>query len=257
MYKDIETQTSYKYLKEVIGSLNEPICILGGWAVFFHVNEGFAKAQGRPYLGSRDIDLGFSVGKKMEDSALAKAIEILTKKLKFQWVSFRLLKEIHTETGKEIKKGENVPSHLIFPMYVDVIVDSIPTNFKKQFGFTPIDEPLLKGVFEKNEFTPMREFKRKLLLPTSEYLLAMKVNSLPERDKEHKKIKDLCDLFALAWYSSSVNIKKIRLTDYVPEKNIKRCLKAIADDDMAKASAQLGDSKEEVRSVILALLGEK
>ncbi len=45
MYKEFETRTSYNYLKEVIKNLNEPICILGGWAVFFHVNEKFEKAQ--------------------------------------------------------------------------------------------------------------------------------------------------------------------------------------------------------------------
>jgi hypothetical protein len=50
MYKEFETKTSFKYLKEVINSLKEPICILGGWAVFFHVNKKFQEAQGRPYL---------------------------------------------------------------------------------------------------------------------------------------------------------------------------------------------------------------
>ena len=59
MYKEFETRTSYKYLKEVISALEEPICILGGWAVYFHVNMNFQKSQGRPYIGSRDIDVGF------------------------------------------------------------------------------------------------------------------------------------------------------------------------------------------------------
>ena len=34
MYKEVETRVSYKYLKEVITALKEPICILEGWAVF-------------------------------------------------------------------------------------------------------------------------------------------------------------------------------------------------------------------------------
>ena len=59
MYQEFETRTSYNYLQKVISVLQEPVCILGGWAVFLQVNKNFQKAQGRPYLGSRDIDLGF------------------------------------------------------------------------------------------------------------------------------------------------------------------------------------------------------
>ena len=61
MYNEFETRISYNYLKEVIKNLDEPICILGGWAIFFHVNKKFEKEKGRPYLGSRDIDLWFNV----------------------------------------------------------------------------------------------------------------------------------------------------------------------------------------------------
>ena len=100
MYLEFETRTSYKYLKQVISALEEPICILGGWAVFLQVNKNFQKAQGRLYLGSRDIDLGFHLDKnatteQMKNSALAKSLEILQNKLKFKSFSFRLLKEVH------------------------------------------------------------------------------------------------------------------------------------------------------------------
>ncbi len=60
MYQDQETKTSFHYLNKVINSLEEPICLLGGWAVYFSVNERFEKEKGYPYLGSRDIDLGFN-----------------------------------------------------------------------------------------------------------------------------------------------------------------------------------------------------
>ena len=135
MYKEFETRTSYNYLKEVVRSLNEPVCMLGGWAVFFHANKRFQEAQGRPYLGSRDIDLGFSMKDK---STLRQAIKILRDKLKFKPLSFRFMKEIHTETEEEIRDGEVVPAHFIFPMCVDLIVDTIPNEFKKHFGFKSI-----------------------------------------------------------------------------------------------------------------------
>ena len=248
MYQDFETRISYKYLKEVISSLEEPICILGGWAVFFHVNNRFEKAQGRPYLGSRDIDLGFQI----KETTLAQTIKIL-KKLKFKPLSFRFVKEIHTETEEELKDGEIIPTHFIFPMYVDLIVDSIPDNFRTVYGFNPIDEPLLKLVFEKKAFVIVSEFSRKLLLPTTKVLLGMKINSLPNRDKTHKRIKDVCDLFALLWYTG-INLKELDLSDYVSTKAIRKCIQTIDNDDYEKVGALVGhDAKEVVRVVSLCI----
>ena len=251
MYKEFETRMSYDYLKEAISNLNEPICILGGWAVFFHINGKFEKAQGRPYLGSRDIDLGFNAGGHLRNSALSDAIKILTEKLNFKPLSFRLVKEIHTETEEEIK-DKTTPAHFIFPMYVDLIVDSIPKDFKKIFGFDPIDEPLLKKVFEKKEFIIVKKFGKKLILPNIGVLLAMKVNSLPNRDREHKKIKDICDIFTLAWYSD-INLGEINLAKYVPEKNIKNCLKSISDEDFEKCAVQIGHDNKELKRIINVL----
>jgi hypothetical protein len=207
-------------------------------------------------LGSRDIDLGFHIEENLTKSGLSQTILILKEKLKFKPLSFRMMKEIHTETAEEIKEGEIVPAHFVFPMCVDLIVDTIPKNFKKTFGFDPIDEPLLKIAFEKGEHIIMEEFEKKLLLPRPELLLAMKINSLPNRDKEHKRIKDLCDIFALAWYTG-INLNELDLSKYVSDKSIKTCQKLIADDDLEKAAAQLGHDKEEIKRVIDIVCGEK
>ena len=255
MYKEFETRTSYKYLKEVINNLKEPICIVGGWAVFFHVNERFREAQGRPYLGSRDIDLGFNISSDLKQSTLAQTIDILTEKLKFKPLGFRLVKEIHTETEEEIGEGEIVPTHFIFPIYIDLIVDKIPSDFRKIFGFGPIDEPLLKFVFEKKDYVFMREFEKKLLLPRPELLLAMKINSLPGRDKEHKRIKDICDIFALVWYTN-LNLKKVNILQYLKKSSLKKCSKILNKEDYLKASAQIGHNVEELKRVFDILLSK-
>ncbi len=243
-------------MQEVIKNLNEPICILGGWAVFIHANSKFEKAQGRPYLGSRDIDLGFNMKGDLRKSALSQTIAILTEKLNFKPLSFRLVKEIHTETEEEIKDEEIVPAHFTFPMYVDLIVDFIPEDFGKVFKFNPIDEPLLRTVFEKKDFVIVKEFGKNLLLPKPELLLAMKANSLPNRDKEHKKIKDICDMFALAWYTD-LNLEEINLKKYVSEKNLKKCLEAITPKDIEDASAQIGHGKEELKRILTLLLEKR
>ena len=201
------------------------------------------------YLGSRDIDLGFSMSGDMKESALAKAIIILRDTLGFRPLSFRFFKEIHTETGEEIRKGEIVPSYYIFPMYVDVIVDTIPAGFRKVFGFDPIDESLLTQVFEKKEYLSVKVFGRRILLPKPELLLAMKVHSLPNRDKEHKQVKDICDAFALAWYTG-IRLDKLSLAEYLPKKDFGRCLKAISRERIEKASALVGHEPEEITRIL-------
>ncbi len=260
MYNEFETRISYKYLQEVIKVLEEPICILGGWAVFFHVNKNFQKAQGRLYLGSRDIDLGFHLGKnttitEMKNSALAKSLQILQNKLKFKPLSFRLLKEIHTETEEEIKTGQIIPSHFIFPMYIDPLVDNIPKNFKEVFKFQPADEPLLKFAFENSEYREeLKEFNKRLLLPKPELLLATKVNALQYRDKEHKKIKDVCDIFSLLFYSKEKpkELSK-RVKQFITLRAIKQSLTKIENEDYNKASEQLNHSPEEIKRIIETL----
>ena len=59
MYAQNEVEISRMHLEEVISSIDEPIVVLGGWAVYFLVNGAYRETTGREYIGSRDIDLGF------------------------------------------------------------------------------------------------------------------------------------------------------------------------------------------------------
>ncbi len=252
MYKEFETRTSYRYLKEVIKSLNEPICILGGWAIFFHVNPKFQKEQQLPYLGSRDIDLGFHMNNKItKNSTIMQSIAILEKKLKFKPLNFRLYKEIHTETEEEVRPGQFIPPHFIFPMYIDLIVDIIPPDFKKITGFNPIDEPLLKFVFE-NHKTVTTAFNKKLFLPKPELIMAMKLKSLPNRgDKAHKKIKDLCDFFALAWYTDTKLDELYKnMSKYLSPKIINEAIKNITEQDLQQASAHVNHPVRDFKAIM-------
>jgi len=84
LYPNYETDISFKYLKQVIDILDEPICILGGWAVYFTVNKNIKKDRGIGYLGSKDIDLGFHIGRNLNErnlnnTAIAKTIKLLEK----------------------------------------------------------------------------------------------------------------------------------------------------------------------------------
>lgn len=257
MYEEFETRTSYKYLRQVIDCLQEPVCILGGWAVFFHVNKKFQESQGHPYLGSRDIDVGFHIDKNtsanaLQKSSLVQSIKIL-EKLNFKSVSFRMFKDIHTETGQEIIEGKNTPSHYVFPMYVDLIVDNISPTLKEIIGFTPIDEPLLELAFS-GESTLVKEFDKKVLLPSVTLLLAMKINSLPQRQKDHKKTKDLCDIFSLLWYADiDMKTTKEKLLKITTKNKIQKCLRHIANEDLEKTSSQMNHSVAEISRVLREL----
>jgi hypothetical protein len=216
LYSTIETGTAYKYLQQLVKILDEPICILGGWAVYLTVNNNFKKEEGRNYLGSKDIDLGFHIDPLLDKSelkhtVLAKSLEKIEKD-GFNLQSFRYYKEIHYETGKELTQEEIkvTPSHNIFTMYIDPIVDTVHPAFKEIFGFTPADESLLLPVFKDSVYrNELREFNKKLWLPTSEILLATKMKSLPTRPEGDKFIKDICDIYALSWYSG-INYKTLK-----------------------------------------------
>ena len=113
--------------------------------------------------------------------------------------------ELDPETARK------TPSYNIFPIYVDLIVDNIPNNFRERYGFNPVDEPLLRELFESESKRSIVEFLGKLVwLPSPNVLLATKIKSYPSRDKDHKRIKDMCDitsllLFSRGWVKTSVS----------------------------------------------------
>lgn len=249
MYDDFETNTSYKYLKIVVDALTEPICLLGGWAVYLQVTKDYKEAVGRDYLGSRDIDLGFHFTpglseQEMRCSPLAQSIKAITK-LGFEPLSFRYVKDIDRETGQPTEAM--IPLFRRFQMAVDLIVDYQPKRFKSVFGFNPICEPLLKFAFEGNS-RELVEFEKKLLLPSPSLLLATKLNSIQYRDKYDKRIKDLCDIYALLWHSGDTpqNVER-KARQFTTLK-----LKATAED-IGKAAAALGQGAEAVEKVINVL----
>ena len=249
MYKDIETETSYKYLKIVISSLKEPICILGGWAVFFAVNKNYQKQALRVYIGSRDIDIGFN-----SVSSFKHAASILEGRLKFRFVSFRYYKNVHAETGKDLSDEEvkSMPQHMYFQMYVDPIMSYANSGLKSVLGFTPIDEPLLKYAFEDKKYGKyVKEFGRKLLLPAPEILLASKICSAMLRDKEHKRYKDICDITALCLFAG-VPIDDIIKTgkSFASKNKLKKFSSMDFAEDIKNCSNTLGLEFGVVKSVI-------
>ncbi|MDR0372132.1 MAG: hypothetical protein LBI79_00995 [Nitrososphaerota archaeon] len=189
LYQTTETKTSQDQMQTIFAQLKTQTCLLGGWAVYYLVNENFQKATGRTYIGSRDIDLGFHINmdwtqEQLKNSEFATTIQV-AESMGFNSVSFRLVKDFDADTGKELMPEESAkrPLYQIFQLYIDPIVDCIHPEIKNLLGFVPIDEPLLSLVFQEKMHRTQMLFGKNILIPEPHVMLAMKLNSAPKRQR--------------------------------------------------------------------------
>ena len=257
MYESKEVELSKNYLKEVIESIDEPIVVLGGWAVYFLVNDKYRETTRREYIGSRDIDLGFKMEEKdLDKTDFARSYKILVDDLEFTPQSFRLFKQIHTESGEVLQenKAKDIPMYQIIQIYVDLIVNTIPEGFQNKFGFTPIDEPLLDYVFkDENHRKEITDFNRNILVPDQLILLATKLKSYPNRDKAHKRIKDACDIAALLMFNLE-EIDRDEMIELIGSDAIEQFKKKRNKDEIGKVSEILDIDRTVVESSIMNIL---
>lgn len=182
----------------------------------YRVQQRWQRQFGEDYFGSRDIDVAYLVDatwgrEDLAHSAVGLAPERL-ERMHFQrsgMFRFSLMlgedgRRIETVPGQAI---EGVDFHIL---NVDLMVTSAHPVAKEVLGFLPIDEPLLAGVFGDGGADRLAGFHDQVLLPSTPLLIATKLRSLPERTKDDKRTKDLCDLYALAAYggASSSAIRK-------------------------------------------------
>ena len=153
LYEPNEIEISEKHLEKVFKQIKGDVCLIGGWATYHIVNENFESVNGRKYIGSRDIDIGFHIDRgwseeQLERSEFSDAIRLI-EDMGFRPISFRLAKDFDLETGMELTPEESakLPLFQIFQLYVDPVVDYIHPKIKQVLGFVPIDEPLLSLIF--------------------------------------------------------------------------------------------------------------
>ena len=260
LYEPNEIQISRRYLEEVFKQIKGSACLIGGWAAYHIVNENFEKANGRNYIGSRDIDIGFHIDKgwseeQLKRSEFSAAIHV-TEGMGFRPISFRLGKDFELETGKELTPEESakLPLHQIFQLYVDPVVDYIHPKIRQLLGFVPIDEPLLSIVFSERLYITAKLFGRSVLLPKPHVLLAMKLNSVINRDKEHKRIKDISDIYALLWFSDvKIAQLKANFLSLYPEEKARRTVRGFTKEEISKVSGAIGVSEGEIKRVLAEL----
>ncbi len=257
MYQPYETEISQRYMQAVVSKLREPVSLLGGWAVYLTVAENFRRENGRDYLGSRDIDLGFHIEKdwskrELKNSVLALAIKTLNE-MNFEFLSFRFVKHFHKDTEQELAGEElrKTPLYDISDLFVDPVVDHIHPDAHEIFGFTPIDEPLLEHVFVGKKYGTIDSFGRKILLPLPHILLATKLKSVTRRDKEHKRIKDIADIYGLSWYSDEhIATLKANLAAITPSQETRTILESFTRTDLDAVSSILDIETPRVQRVL-------
>ena len=261
LYDSLETDSSIIALKTLTKKLPEPIVILGGWAVYLTVNESFEEEHGRSYLGSKDVDIGFHIDlnmskQELKNSNFGRAIEILKSIGYIPSGTSRFSRIIYRETGEKIteEQAKTIPIHDLFYQYVDLILDQIHPRHSDIFSIKPIDEPILINAFKENIFKEITFEDETIFLPNPEILLATKLKAFPDRDKEDKKIKDACDIYALLW-NSEVDFKYlINLLKKLFPGLCSNIMGILENDISIEASKHLGIDKEIYEDVIKYLI---
>lgn len=254
-----EVELSRRYLKSIFRGDAEP-CLLGGWAVYYTVNEEYRAATGRDYIGSRDIDVGFHVESRWSrDDLESSAFSLFLRRMEdlgFQSQSFRLFRDFDESLeplGSE--EANRKAAFEIVTLYLDPIVDNIHPLMSEVFGFTPVDEPLLETAFRDELFNVQSIGGLKVRVLNPQSLLATKLNSVTTRTQDHKKVKDLADIYSLAWHSgTSLMEMKAYLERLIP--NIKQhpLLRGVKENEYWEVSRVLGVEQSEIRRVFRELI---
>jgi hypothetical protein len=235
------TELSEQELHAVFEAVEPPVCLLGGWAVHLHVTPGFHSEHGREYIGSRDIDIGVHVdaswtGEDFSETPVGDSISAI-EDLGYTKSRFGFVQHFLRDSQDRISeaKASEHSIHEVFQVYVDVIPDTTELDgFRDVFGFKPPAEPLLAPVFEDDKGRQLAEYvswspSAEKLIVSPEILAAMKIRSLPDRDKSHKRVKDVADLHALLWYVTNYTDMKTDALEYVSDSDVEQFSDAVDD----------------------------
>lgn len=211
IYSDVLTKASADRLARLVRDLPHPVAIAGGHAVRLRVEDAWRNAFGQEYFGSRDIDLVYLVepdwtAAEFRASAAGTAPQRIRELGYLPMGSFRFGLTLDKD-GKPIKNEPGPPAirGLDYDtLYLDPIVTHKREDAKDVLGFNPVDEPLLAPVFRDGSLrTLLPRLGENVFLPIAPMLIVTKLKSLPDRTKDDKAIKDLCDLYALSVFGGA------------------------------------------------------
>ena len=131
-------------------------------------------------------------------------------------------------------------------MDIDLIPDTTKLDaFESAFGFRPPAEPLLEPVFGGQTGEQLVEHidwsvsKDTQIAPPAG-LAAMKVRAFPDRDKSHKRLKDLADLHSVLWYVADYDDVRAATLEHLTDEDLDTFVAAI-DSELYERTARLID----------------
>lgn len=233
------------------------ICVCGGWAVYFIVNDYFKEQKDTHYIGSQDIDIGFSLKPMMrktelESTNLFQMLDILEKN-DYKPSLFGYKKDI---SFKDAGLLEEEGKEKTFTIYVDIIVNSYPQSYQDIHQNSFFEVPLIEDIYNDKKYQiKLPKISKYLFIPSREMMIAMKIISLPSREKEHKMVKDLCDLYTMIW-SSDKSLDKIinEISEILEPKRFERLKEKINKDLMKECEKYLSEPEGSLNTVISQII---
>lgn len=249
-YVDEVTDISEQELRPLCHTIDPPACLLGGWAVHLHVNDKFQSEYRRGYIGSRDVDIGFHVNPEwgpdeLKAAPVGQSVEQVLDE-GYIPLSFRFVRYFNRDTEEILTEEEAtaLPSYQVFDLYLDVIPDTDELDtFHDVFGFRPPSDPLLGHVFTDGAAAPLTtarswDLPEEMLIVNPDLLAAMKIRSIPDRDRNQKRVKDVADLHALLWYVRSYQEMKSAVRSWAADDDLEK-LQNNVDGAIYEEAAQL------------------
>lgn len=263
---DEVTAFSESELQHLLEVASPPVCLLGGWAVHIHVTDAFREEHGRSYIGSRDIDLGVHIDSEWDTTTLrskpvSTTLANIESELAYNRGRFGFYQYFHRTTTDALSDEDaaNYPQHEIFRVDIDVLPSTRELDaFTEAFGFRPPADPLLSPVFTDDQSKVLDDFvawdaPTDIRLVPRPILAAMKVRAFPERDKSHKRLKDLADLHALVWYGGNFNQLRQDIQDYLTQEDITQFTNETTNEVLASAATLIGVDTDVFRNSIQQL----
>ena len=114
---------------------------------------------------------------------------------------------------------------------------------------------MLRAVFEGGRYDEIDDFGARIRLPKPDVLLSAKMAALPGRTKDHKRLKDILDIYALIWYSG-LDMAELRsgVDSLVQPARAETALRGIRDAEYEAASEAVGIDAAELRSVVTGFM---
>jgi len=209
------------------------------------------------YIGSQDIDIGFSLKPMMtknelKSTDLFKTMEILESN-GYKLEGFRYKKDV---TYSNIGIHDVVDESETFTLYVDILVNSYPPSLYDIYPNCFFEVPLIEQIYNNSKYqVKLLSISDYLFVPTREILTAMKINSISSRgNAHHKKVKDLCDIYGLLWFSKK-NVNEIidDMLDFINVRSLERLRDCVDLKLMSECEGYLGESKGSLNTVISEL----